>query len=251
MPPLAGFNPSNPRTADGPAGRGRGGFWPVLTIGTHGKGRTLVLATDDSWKWYMGMVAKEKDHYAYLRLVERMVRWLTRDPGLDVVQIALPEKRGAVGKRSSSGERRHRGSPGKAERSLSFPFSTLRAQDCLAVETRRADRRSFGHLCSRRSGTYKIRVESRQGAVEETVLIPALRKGLTGLRTREAEAGRSASGGKLVFTRDDCSGKLRPLGKGKRAFRGRENQAVLGEPYFLGIVLGFLTMEWYLRRRWD
>jgi hypothetical protein len=21
-------------------------------------------------------------------------------------------------------------------------------------------------------------------------------------------------------------------------------------PYFLGIVLGFLTMEWYLRRRW-
>ena len=45
----------------------------------------------------MGMVAKEKDHYAYLRLVERMVRWLTKDPGLDSVQIALPEKRGAAG----------------------------------------------------------------------------------------------------------------------------------------------------------
>ncbi|MBP1713044.1 MAG: Threonine dehydrogenase, partial [Deltaproteobacteria bacterium] len=98
MPPLAGFNPLESKSSGTVLLEGaEGGFWPVLTIGTHGKGRVLVLATDDSWKWYMGMVAKEKDHYAYLRLVERIVRWLTKDPGLDAVQIALPEKRGGVG----------------------------------------------------------------------------------------------------------------------------------------------------------
>ena len=67
-------------------------------MGGYGKGRVLVLATDYSWKWYMGMVAKEKGNWAYLRLVERMIRWLTKDPSLDPIQITLPERMGGIGR---------------------------------------------------------------------------------------------------------------------------------------------------------
>ncbi len=35
---------------------------PVLTVGDYGKGRVLALATDFSWKWSTGMVAKGGDN---------------------------------------------------------------------------------------------------------------------------------------------------------------------------------------------
>jgi hypothetical protein len=39
----------------------------------------------------MGMVGRGKGNWAYLRLMERMVRWLTKDPSLDPVQIEITE----------------------------------------------------------------------------------------------------------------------------------------------------------------
>jgi len=63
-----------------------------MSVGKYGQGRVLVLATDYSWKWRMGMVEKGRGQWAYHRLVERTVRWLTKDPNLDPIQILLPEE---------------------------------------------------------------------------------------------------------------------------------------------------------------
>ncbi len=98
MPALDGINLLEPRSyknvllesADGTSR-------PVLTVGHYGKGRVSVLATDSAWRWYMGMVKKGKGNWAYLRLVERMVRWLTKDPTLDPVQIEFTENTAGPG----------------------------------------------------------------------------------------------------------------------------------------------------------
>ena len=255
MPPLAGFNPLESKSSGTVLLEGaEGGFWPVLTIGTHGKGRVLVLATDDSWKWYMGMVAKEKDHYAYLRLVERIVRWLTKDPGLDAVQIALPEKRGGVGEevefrvKAVAEVRRTRQ---KEALSLSvFKPSGLKIASQLKPGGQIDDH--LGTFVPDGAGTYKVRVESRQEVVEETVLIPDPAEGFDGAPNHaKLKQAASASGGKLVFTRDELLREIEDLGKRKESrFVEEKTKPFWANPYFLGIVLGFLTMEWYLRRRW-
>ena len=44
MPPLGGFNPLESKNTGTVLLEGaEGGFWPILTIGTYGKGRALVF----------------------------------------------------------------------------------------------------------------------------------------------------------------------------------------------------------------
>ena len=98
MPSLDGVNVFEPKSsatvllesADGSA-------WPILIVSPFGKGRVLALGTDYSWKWYTGWVAKGRGNLAYLRWVDRMVRWLTKDPSLDPVQVTFPENSGFAG----------------------------------------------------------------------------------------------------------------------------------------------------------
>jgi uncharacterized membrane protein len=255
MPSLSGFNPLESKNTGTVLLEGaEGGFWPILTIGAYGKGRTLVLATDDSWKWYMGMVAREKDHSAYPRLVERMVRWLTKDPGLDAVQIALPEKRGTVGEEVEFRVKAGAGAPRAGQKeapSLSvFNPSGLKIPSQLRPGGQ-ADEH-LGAFVPDRSGTHRVRVEGRQGAAEETVLIPNPAEEFDGApdHARLKEVA-SASGGKLVFTRDELLREIEDLGKRKESrFVEEKVRPFWGNPYFLATVLAFLTMEWYLRRRW-
>src|SRR5690606_3168605 len=103
-----------------------------------------------------------------------------------------------------------------------------------------------------RAGAYRIRVESRQEAVEETVLIPDPAQELDGVPNHEKlrRAG-ATSGGKLVFTRDELLREIEDLGKRKESrFVEEKIRPSWANPYFLGLVLGFLALEWYLRRRW-
>ena len=255
MPPLSGFNPLESKNTGTVLLEGaEGGFWPILTIGAHGKGRTLVLATDDSWKWYMGMVAREKDHSAYLRLVERMVRWLTKDPGLDAVQIALPETRGTVGEEVEFRVKAGTGAPraGQKEAPSLSVFNPAGLKIASQLRPGGQTDELLGAFVPDRSGTYRVRVEGRQGGAEETVLIPNPAEEFDGApdHARLKEVA-SASGGKLVFNRDELLREIEDLGKRKETrFVEEKVRPFWANPYFLATVLAFLTMEWYLRRRW-
>ena len=255
MPPLSGFNPLESKNSGTVLLEGaEGGFWPVLTVGAYGKGRTLVLATDDSWKWYMGMVAKEKDHYAYLRLVEKMVRWLIRDPGLDTVQIALPEKRGGAGEevefRVKAGAEVPRGGQ-KEALSLSV-FNPAGLKIASQMKPGGQPDEHLGAFVPERPGTYKIKIESRQGVVEETVLVPSPAEEFDGAPNPDRlKQAASASGGKLVFTGDELLREIEDLAKKKEnRYVEEKTKPFWANPYFLAIVLALLMPEWYLRRRW-
>jgi hypothetical protein len=82
-------------------GSGRS-FWRVVTgprgilvLGNYGK-VVLSLATTTPG-WYMGMVGRGKGNWAYFRFMERMARWLTKDPALEPIEIILPERAGVAG----------------------------------------------------------------------------------------------------------------------------------------------------------
>jgi hypothetical protein len=110
----------------------------------------------------------------------------------------------------------------------------------------------LGAFVPDRSGTYRVRVEGRQGGAEETVLIPNPAEEFDGAPDHaRLKKVASASGGKLVFTRDELLREIEDLGKRKESrFVEEKVTPFWANPYFLATVLVFLTMEWYLRRRW-
>ena len=60
---------------------------PLLAVQRFGKGRTLALMTDYSWKWNFQMAGQMDSNQYYLQFVRQLGRWLIRDPGLKQVRI--------------------------------------------------------------------------------------------------------------------------------------------------------------------
>ena len=110
----------------------------------------------------------------------------------------------------------------------------------------------MGAFVPDKAGTYKIRVESRQEVVEETVIISNPAEEFDGAPNHEQlKQAAMATGGKLVFNKDEMLREIEDLAKRKESrFVEEKTKPFWANPYFLAAVLGFLTMEWYLRRRW-
>ncbi|MGR3296027.1 MAG: glutamine amidotransferase [Candidatus Bathyanammoxibius sp.] len=64
---------------------------PVLAIRDVGKGRTMALLTDGSWKWNFLSVAQGGSNRHYMKFWNNAIRWLVKDPELDLVRV-VPQK---------------------------------------------------------------------------------------------------------------------------------------------------------------
>jgi Putative glutamine amidotransferase len=60
---------------------------PLLAIQRFGKGRTLALMSDYTWKWNFHMAGRMDSNQYYLQFIRQVVRWLIRDPVLKQVRI--------------------------------------------------------------------------------------------------------------------------------------------------------------------
>ncbi len=255
MPALDGINflePKNFKTvlleSDDGASR------PILTVGNYGKGRVMVLATDYSWKWYMGMVAKGKGHWAYLRFMERMVRWLTQDPGLDPIQILLPEDQARIGQeREFRIKVRDEGSRPNLRDTVSLSvFNSDGIKIKSQVKTTGQPGEHLGSFLPDKKGIYKVKVETAAGNVEELLVVhgaPADQD--VSPKPDLLKIASALTGGKVLAKGDDL---LKELG----SYGGAIQSSLIEEkriPFWgmlcgLLIVLSLLGTEWYLRRRW-
>lgn len=53
---------------------------PVLAVAEVGRGRTMALAVDASWRWSFSEAAEGRGNQAYLRFWKSSLRWLVADP---------------------------------------------------------------------------------------------------------------------------------------------------------------------------
>jgi uncharacterized membrane protein len=60
---------------------------PLLAVQRFGKGRTLALMTDYTWKWNFQMAGQLDSNQYYLQFIRQLGRWLIRDPGLKQIRI--------------------------------------------------------------------------------------------------------------------------------------------------------------------
>jgi uncharacterized membrane protein len=233
---------------------GDGNLQPILTVGHYGSGRVLVLATDYSWKWYMGMVAKGKDNWPYLRLMERMVRWLTKDPSLDSIQVTLPEKRGWAGQdmeiRFKVGEEdSFPGRKGSVSLSVFDPHGLkIKSQ----VKTTGQGNEYLGSFLPEKEGTYKLRIETPTSRLEEHLVITSSMEGLDALPHPERlKMISTATGGRFLSREDDLLKEIETYAeKMESRFIELRSSPLWEKPYTFIFILILLTTEWYFRRRW-
>ena len=228
--------------------------WPMLTVHNYGKGRVLVLATDDSWKWYMGMVAKGKGTWAYLRLVERMVRWLTRDPSLEPVQITPPEISGAT-RQEMEIRVRVQEDPGFSQAGMAISASVINQEGSKVPSQIKPAGQNGEYLLSflpEKEGTYKVKVETRAGSQEESLFIRGPMENMDGFPDREQLKKISASTrGKTLTGRDEFLKEIESYEEGAHnRFVEESRHPLWDSTYILILLLTLLTMEWYFRRRW-
>ena len=255
MPPLDGVNllvAKNSGTILLESGDGT--LRPILTVGHYGSGRVLVLATDYSWKWYMGMVAKGKDNWPYLRLMERMVRWITKDPSLDSIQVILPEKRGWVGQEVEI-RLKVREEDLLSGRKGVVSFSVFEPQGLKIksqIKTTGQGNEYLGSFFPEKEGTYKLRIETPTNRLEEHLTIPNPMESLDALPHPERlKMIASAAGGRFLSKEDDLLKEIETYAeKMESRFIKLKSSPLWERPYTFAFILFLLTTEWYLRRRW-
>jgi uncharacterized membrane protein len=254
LPALDGINllePRNPKdvlleSADGSSR-------PVLTAGHYGKGRVLVLATDYSWKWHMGMVDKGKGNWAYLRLMERMVRWLTRDPALDPVQIEFQENGAGLGQalevkiRMKEGE----GSSSPKDTVLFSVHNPDGVRIGSQLKGRGPSGEYVGSFVPEKDGAYRVRVETPAGSIEESILVAGLLGDLDAFPDHDKLKRIAAStGGKFLTKGEDLLKEVEARRKNPNRIVEERHIPLWGVAYALILILLLLGTEWYLRRKW-
>ena len=253
MAPLDGINLLKPKRSAtvlletvGPPAR------PVLALGGFGKGRVLVLGTDYAWEWSAGMVAKGRDNWAYLQFVERMVRWLTKDPSLEPVSIDLPEGPNEAGTEVQVRIR----VPEEASGPIGQPLFSVFGPDGVKAESLVKAGGSpgefIGSFTPPRRGTYRMRVETRGSALEEALVIGSALDALDGTPRPEALKMLAVETHGSVVS--DSGGILKTIdsyaAKKPKTFTEKRETPLWSSYYALAAIIALLSGEWYLRRRW-
>jgi uncharacterized membrane protein len=255
MPALDGINRIRLKTsATTLLETGEGPPYPVLSIGKYGQGRVFVLATDYSWKWRMGMVEKGRGQWAYHRWVGKAVRWLTQDPGLEPIQIFLPEEGIRKGQRKEVRVRLRAEEEFPEGRGM-VQFSVL---DPKGLKTR-AEFKPSGRpgdyaasFTPEKVGVYKLKVETAGASLEELVEITEPMEERDGLPDHDRlKIISQSTGGKFLSSPSDLVQELLSAAEKKEKSYVEEKRVSLWAQFPLWVtVLAFLAAEWFFRRRW-
>jgi len=255
MPALDGINRVQLKTsATALLESGDGASYPIVCVGKYGQGRILVLATDYSWKWRMGMVEKGWGQWAYHRFVERTVRWLTKDPGLDPIQILLPEE--GIGRGHRKEVRvRVRSEEDSPETRGVVQFSVFDPKGLKIGAEFTSSGRPGEYTASftpEKGGTYKLKVQTPGGSMEEAVEISEPVEERDGLPDHERLRWiAQSSGGKFLSSKEDLLQEILGAAEKRETRYVEEKRTPLWARFpLLALVLTLLSAEWYFRRRW-
>lgn len=64
---------------------------PVLTVAQRGEGRVMAFTSDEAWRWSFDAVGEQGTSRAFSSFWNNAIRWLIRDPELNLVQTDVDE----------------------------------------------------------------------------------------------------------------------------------------------------------------
>lgn len=103
LPELDGFNivaglaPDSATLLAHPSALVGGAPAPILAVREHGRGRSMALMIDSSWRWSFSEAAEGRGNQAYLRFWKNALRWLMADPEDQRVTVSPSRENVLVG----------------------------------------------------------------------------------------------------------------------------------------------------------
>ncbi|UCD78341.1 MAG: hypothetical protein JSW26_23480 [Desulfobacterales bacterium] len=228
--------------------------WPILIVSEYGKGRVLALTTDDAWKWNMGKVARGEGNRHYLRFVHQMIRWLTKDPSLDAVQILPPEAQAIAGQTVDARVRfRGRGSSERSDSAIVHSvFDPMGARIASTFKPTPQPREYHVSFVPEAGGVYRIEIETPGGSLAEYLTVSEPLATLDAAPDHgQLQKIASATGGRYLAPGDALVSEIDAFTrKTEKEFIEQKNVPIWATPLVLAVVLCLLSAEWYFRRRW-
>jgi uncharacterized membrane protein len=234
-----------------------GGPLPVLVAGTAGRGRTLALTTDTSWRWGITTGGLTGDASAHERFWDRAVRWLSRDPSLEPARLTTDRERyGPAARARVSGQLADGRYAPHAEQAVALRLLDLAGNERAVLETRtdREGRVEASLELPREPGAYRIEARlfgAQEALAEEWLVVEAGGDELADPRADAALLRRLAEGtGGTFVERPEDAPALDELDATRRRSLGLAQNAPFASGWAFLVLVSAFVAEWVLRRRW-
>jgi uncharacterized membrane protein len=245
----------HPRERD-PSGKRR----PAIVVGRAGKGRSMAVTADTTWRWSIGSVGEGHTAAPYQKFWQNAIRWLIKDPDLKQVRVTMDRDNVRQGEKVRGRVSVVEGDwkpmtgatvsvkvtgPGGAK--LDVPAGTTGESGQYVFELEPTDR-----------GIWRVRAEARRNNqlldTDETVFA---------FDTSDPELERAAVDRDLLQAlAERGGGALLPTDAAKAAAQidippeaplrviGERRVSLWNRPELFLFLVGFLGAEWFFRRRW-
>ncbi len=239
---------------------------PTVAVSEVGEGRTMAVTYDSSWRWNFEHVNRGGVSAPYTSFWNSAVRWLIRDPELNLVDVELPNEVVEPGATVSGTVRVFTPEYAPAANTeLTLTVSRRALDDLAAAEPevvsqdvfRTNDRGSARlELVHPEPGAYVVRatvVQDDGQVLEDSEVFLRVRRSreLRDVEPRPAllEALSTASEGRHFARADRVRGLTFREARVEEVNR-RQVLDLWNVPWVLAVFLGLLASEWTLRRRW-
>ncbi len=262
LPPLGAFNqaqglkPGAIVLLEHPFERAGSGRAPILALRDVGRGRSAALLTDGAWRWNFVHAGQGGTPRTYHRLINNLLRWLIRDPGLQAVSLRagrasyLPDEPVRL-------VARLRGRSGPVEAWLEI----LDAAQDKVLERRAVELDAGGRaeveLERLPAGAYLARLEVRSqgqqvGRGEDAFVVSGAGREQARPRPRPELLARIAqsTGGRAIRAADGDVADLEFDPRDRYRVEASTSKPLLGRWWALLGLVALLVVEWFLRRRW-
>ena len=226
---------------------------PLVAVQRYGRGRSMVFTGEASWRWRMRMPSTDRTYELFWR---QAARWLTAGapdrvsiprpavlPGGDAV-INVDVRDNEFAPVSGADVRLHVATPGGTT-------DELASRPADAAAGRYASSKRFDE-----SGLYRVWAEARRGSdmqksLERWVLVGGADPEFAEPRLNDQVLRRlSAATGGDYFAADNASQLVPRLSSAAGSNRPPHVEELWHSVWIFIAVMGLLTAEWVLRRRW-
>jgi uncharacterized membrane protein len=231
-----------------------GGVFPVVAVQPYGHGRSMVFAGEASWRWKMLVASSDRAYEFFWR---QSARWLSSSAP-DPVAIAVPdapEPGDAISIEVTARDAAFAPVPdATVDATLTKPGGATET-----IKLRRVDATSgrfAAALGPEQAGLYRLHADARRGATplgsaDRWMYVGGADREFADPRLNEGFLRRVArnSGGRYVRAADASRvpGWLQAAVPQNAA---PERRDLWHEPWAFALIIGLLSAEWILRRRW-
>jgi hypothetical protein len=238
---------------------------PVVVAGEYGKGRTMAVLTDSTWRWgFMAAGRDGDDGRAYAKFMDNMVRWLIKDPELDYLRVESDQaeyKKGQPARfHARLTDKDYKPAPREEVSFEVVPAQAARPNEKrVAFFSKTAKTDELGAVAveapNLSPGSYRVVAKAKLGdrwvTGDDVFVMNPERDELSHPEAREdvLSAIAQATGGRYLGAASSLPDDL-PFEPPRvvRALRLR-NLEIWSRPHLLALALLFLGAEWALRRR--